>query len=414
MASVIVAPSALASTLRTSPTMTPRTLTSEASWSWLPAVSVFSVTVATEVNAFWYVATASPSSSARTTRNASPCTRRRTTAPRAELIVPARFRTRSAPRSPALPAMLPRTSFSARRSPRDPDGRRRAPDGQGQEQVDDVDRDDREADRPAHGEADARRAAAGDVAVVAVGQDDHDREDEHLEERPQHVMRGQEQIEVVVVGARRLPVSLGGDQPRREVAGQQPQHVERDDGDEAGDDARGHEERQRGHAHDLEGVDLLVDPHGADLRGEAAADRRRERQSGDERRDLTGVEVGREKARERRRAELVESGVALQADLGAGEEGEEGDDADGSADDRQRAAAEGDLGQEPHRLLLVALERPRGPAERAPVEPELLAEVVERAQRHAVDLLELPQADPDPVGGREQRHHCPFGGTSWK
>src|SRR3954469_6321860 len=387
MASVIVAPSALASTLRTSPTMTPRTLTSAASWSWLPAVSVFSVTVATEVNVFWYDATASPSSSARTTRNASPCTRRRTTAPRAELIA---------------------------RSPRDPHGRRRTPDGQGQEQVDDVDRDDREADRPAHGEADARWAAAGDVAVVAVGQDDHDREDEHLEERPQHVMRWQEQIEVVVVGARRLPVSLGGDQPRREVAGQQPQHVQRDDGDEAGDDACGHEERQRGHAHDLEGVDLLVDPHGADLRGEAAADRCRERQSGDERRDLTGVEVGREEAGERRCAELVERGVALQADLGAGEEGEGGDDADGSADDRQRAAAEGDLGQQPHRLLLVALDRARGPAEGAAVEAELVAEVVERAQRLAVDLLELPHADLDAVGGREKGHHCPFGGTSWK
>src|SRR4051812_34586356 len=137
--------------------MTPRTLTSEASWSWLPAVSVFSVTVATEVNAFWYSATARPSRSTRTTRNASPCTRRRTTAPRDELIA---------------------------RSPRDPHGRRGAPDGQRQEQVDDVDRDDREADRPADGEADARGAATGDVAVVAVGQDDHDGEDEHLQERP--------------------------------------------------------------------------------------------------------------------------------------------------------------------------------------------------------------------------------------
>ena len=53
IASSIVAPSMLASTSRTSPTMTPRTLTSEASWSWLPAVSVSSVTRATSVNAFW-------------------------------------------------------------------------------------------------------------------------------------------------------------------------------------------------------------------------------------------------------------------------------------------------------------------------------------------------------------------------
>src|SRR3954469_22690166 len=209
MASVIVAPSALASTLRTSPTMTPRTLTSEASWSWLPAVSVFSVTVATEVNVFWYDATASPSSSARTTRNASPCTRRRTRAPRAEVIAP---------------------------SPRDPDGRRRAPDGQGQEQVDDVDRDDREPHRAADREPHTRRAATGPVAVVAVGQDDHDREDRHLEEGPPHVLRGQELVEVEVVGAGRLAVDRGGDGSGGEIAGEQAQDVERDDGDEAGDD----------------------------------------------------------------------------------------------------------------------------------------------------------------------------------
>ena len=41
----------------------------------------------------------------------------------------------------------------------------------------------------------------GGVAVVAVDQDDHDREDQHLAERPQHVARRQELVEVVVVGA---------------------------------------------------------------------------------------------------------------------------------------------------------------------------------------------------------------------
>ena len=41
---------------------------------------------------------------------------------------------------------------------------------------------------------------------------------------------------------------------------------------------------------------------------------------GDERRDLAGVEVGGDEAGEGRGADLVERGVALQADLGAGEE----------------------------------------------------------------------------------------------
>ena len=41
------------------------------------------------------------------------------------------------------------------------------------------------------------------------------------------------------------------------------------------------------------------------------------------------------------------------------------DDADGAADDGERAGAEGDLGQEPQDLLLVAADRARGPRERA-------------------------------------------------
>ena len=75
---------------------------------------------------------------------------------------------------------------------------------------------------------------------------------------------------------------------------------------------------------------------------------------GDQRGDLTGVEVGREEAGVRADAELFEGGVTLQADLGAGEEAQHDDDADGAADDGQRPAAEYDLGQQPHRLLLVA------------------------------------------------------------
>src|SRR5689334_3629911 len=120
----MVAPFVLALTSRTSPTMTPRTLTSEASCSWLPAVSVSRVTWATVVNAFWYEATARPSSSARTARKATPW--RRT---RIFLLIAG--------------------------SPRDPDGRGRAPDGKREEQVDDVDRDDGEPDGATDGQTHA-------------------------------------------------------------------------------------------------------------------------------------------------------------------------------------------------------------------------------------------------------------------
>ena len=48
---------------------------------------------------------------------------------------------------------------------------------------------------------------------------------------------------------------------------------------------------------------------------------------------------------ELRDAELAQRRVALDADLGPGEEGQEGDDADGARDQREAAGTEGDLGQ---------------------------------------------------------------------
>ena len=171
-------------------------------------------------------------------------------------------------------------------------------------------------DRDAH----PGRAAGSGVAEVAVRQDDHHGEDEDLEEGPDHVARRQEQMEVVRIGAGRVVVVVDDDRVGREVGRQQPDDVERDDRDEAGDDAGGHQERQARHGHDLEGVDLLADAHGAELGGESAADGRRQRQAGHERRDLAGVEERGDEAGVGRDAELVQRGVALQADLGAGEE----------------------------------------------------------------------------------------------
>ena len=61
---------------RTSPTISPRILTSDRLCSWLPMVSVFRVTGTTGVNRCWKVATASPMSTARTSRKATPADRR--------------------------------------------------------------------------------------------------------------------------------------------------------------------------------------------------------------------------------------------------------------------------------------------------------------------------------------------------
>ena len=173
------------------------------------------------------------------------------------------------------------------------------------------------------------------------------------------------------------------------------------DGDESGEHAGGDEILHRRDGHHLEGVDLFGDPHGAELRGESAAHGRRQCEAGDDRRDLAGVEVRRDESGERCGAELVERGISLDADLGAGEEAHRDDDADGSADDGQGATAERDLGEQPIDLAAVVLDGEQHGLEHAEVEQHLRAGVVERRERLFVQS--------SPVG----HGYMPFGGTSW-
>ena len=62
---------------------------------------------------------------------------------------------------------------------------------------------------------------------------------------------------------------------------------------------------ERRHRHDLEGVDLVADAHGAELGGEAGADLGGEGDAGDERRDLPGVGEAADQAGERLGADLL-------------------------------------------------------------------------------------------------------------
>src|SRR5688500_14053000 len=100
------------------------------------------------------------------------------------------------------------TLTSITRSPRDPHGGGRAPDREAEEEVGHHDCDDAGPDRPARCPTDAGGPAGGGVAVVAVDEDHRDREEEQLEERPQHVDRWQELQEVMVVGAGGLSVDV--------------------------------------------------------------------------------------------------------------------------------------------------------------------------------------------------------------
>lgn len=66
------APSPVVAMLRTSPTISPRILTSLDSWSWEPIRSVSSVTMTTSVKTFWKEAMDRPMRAATTTRKATP------------------------------------------------------------------------------------------------------------------------------------------------------------------------------------------------------------------------------------------------------------------------------------------------------------------------------------------------------
>ena len=157
----------------------------------------------------------------------------------------------------------------------------------------------------------------------------------------------------MVIGAPGLVEVTRDDEPRREVGEEQADDVQRDDGNQPSDDARGHEVGHRRNAHHLERVDLLADAHGAELRREPRADRCRQCQTCDQRRDLAGVEVRRDEAGERRDADLVEALISLETHLGAGEERHERDDTDGTGDDRQRAGAQRYLRDQPEDFFLV-------------------------------------------------------------
>ena len=284
---------------------------------------------------------------------------------------------------------------------RDPDGGGRAPDREAQEEVRDHDGDDAGADRPAHGHADAGRTARGRVAVVAVDQDDRDREHQQLAEGPQHVDRRQELEEVVVVGARRLPVDVDGDEAGREVGRAEGHDVERDHRDERRDHPGRDQERQRGDPHHLERVDLLGDPHRAEPGGVAAAHGRGQGDRGDQRRHLAGVEVGRDEGAELRDPDLAERGVALDAHLGAGEEREERDHAGAPGDQGQAAATEGDLGEGVDDLARVAADRPRRPGQGLDVEEQLVA-VLLQGLLAALDYRTADRSDACHVGPRLQ------------
>jgi hypothetical protein len=150
--------------------------------------------------------------------------------------------------------------------------------------------------------------------------------------------------------------------------------------------ASGHQERQRRHRHHLEGVDLLGDAHGSEAGGVAAADGGGQCDRGDQWSDLAGVEVRRDERGELRDTYLAQRRVALDPDLGAGEERHERDDADASGDHRESSDTEGDLGKRVQDLAPVALERDRDPDDCLEVEEQLVAALLDLHPLFAAEL----------------------------
>src|SRR5690606_7527751 len=83
---------------------------------------------------------------------------------------------------------------------------------------------------------------------------------------------------------------------------------------------------------------------------------------------------------ERLDAEGVERPEALQAHEAADEQRQRQHDARGAEDDDERAGPEADLGEQAADLTAVTAERARGPRDRADVERELVAQLVEDVQ----------------------------------
>ena len=128
----------------------------------------------------------------------------------------------------------------------------------------------------------------------------------------------------------------------------------------------------------VEGVDLLGDPHRAQLGGESAAGLRGERQRRRDRRQFSGVHQRRDDSGRRPQSQQVQEVVALDADERADGDAEDERDSGGAATDHQRAVAPGDVGEQPDEFGAVVAQRDRHRGHRADEEHQHVAEPDDR------------------------------------
>src|SRR2546430_11398284 len=274
-----------------------------------------------------------------------------------------------------------------------------APEDLGQDGVDD--HDHHQADRHGFGHrpADADGAAFDVIAVIDADADHEEGGDHGLDHRIAEVRQVGEAPEVGEVHA-------VGDQsdlkalhdPVGEEAGRQGENVHQGQDQQAGDHAGRYQEWNRRHPHRLQRIDLLVDPHGAELGHQAASHLGPDGEAEEERGDLAKIAERVEDARVRlRSAELVQRVIRLDRALRAAEVGHR---------QRDRRRPDGEKSRVPPDLFALA-QRPSHGADRADGKEDDLAEDIEEVEARRPEAAgygaELPGRRPAPGGGPQCR-----------
>jgi hypothetical protein len=169
--------------------------------------------------------------------------------------------------------------------------------------------------------ADADRPAARRVSVVAADEHDdggHGHGLDHAVEQIRWVLEHPEDERVAAAGD--LAYLLDHRQVRREEAGADAGQVEEREHEPGREQARGAQEGHRRDAHDLERVDLVGDPHRAELGHDAGAHLRGHHVAERVRHQLAQVAPGGEHAGVRGRADGAVEVRALDAALQADDE----------------------------------------------------------------------------------------------
>src|SRR6202042_3218530 len=135
-------------------------------------------------------------------------------------------------------------------------------------------------------------------------------------------------------------------------------------------------------------VDLLADPHGAELGRGAGADGGRQGDAGDDGRDETDVDEGGDEPKQGLNTDVAQRRQTLDRYQRTRRHRHETDDDRGTTDHGHRTGTHADLCDQPQNLLAIAGKRPHHVADTDDREPTDFAGLVERSGRGLAVLTE--------------------------